>query len=146
RPPLSVHQAIHDLQPLEGVPCIKYTWPKGLVAAVLANKEHTAPVGTIDRRSADDHRDVDVAAVELLPAERHMLRPSHPQCREANRFGIALPRFCYDRVEWHLLAQVVDRVAVVGENRVDQVLADVMYVAEDRRQHHTPLGVALHPL
>ena len=51
-----------------------------------------------------------------------------------------------DRVDRDLLAEVDDRVAVVGEDRVDQRLADVVDVAEDGRDHDLALGVALDPL
>ena len=45
-----------------------------------------------------------------------------------------------------LLAEVDDRVAVVGEDRVDQRLADVVDVAEHGRDHDLALGVALDPV
>ena len=48
-----------------------------------------------------------------------------------------------DRSDRHLLAEVEDGVAVVGEDRVDQALADVVDVAEDGGQHDLALGVAL---
>ena len=48
-----------------------------------------------------------------------------------------------DRLDRHLLAEVDDGVAVVGEDRVDQRLADVVHVAEHRRQHDRALRVAL---
>src|SRR5438270_9683747 len=38
------------------------------------------------------------------------------------------------------------RSAVVGEDRVDQRLADVVYVAEHRGQHDRALGVPLDPV
>ena len=39
-----------------------------------------------------------------------------------------------------LLAEVDDRVAVVGQDRVDQRLADVVHVAEDRGHHDGALA------
>ena len=39
----------------------------------------------------------------------------------------------------HLLAEVEHRVAVVDEDRLDEVLADVVHVAEDRRRTTFPL-------
>jgi len=42
-----------------------------------------------------------------------------------------------------LLSEVDDRVAVVGEDRVDQRLADVVHVAEHGGDHDRALGVAL---
>ena len=44
------------------------------------------------------------------------------------------------------LPRSIDRVAVVGEDRVDQRLADVVDVAEHGRDHDLALGVALDPV
>mgnify|MGYP003342974409 CR=1 FL=1 len=38
----------------------------------------------------------------------------------------------------HLLAQIVDRVPVVAQDGVDQVLADVVYITVHGGQHHLP--------
>ena len=46
----------------------------------------------------------------------------------------------------HLLAEVDHCVAVVGKDRVDERLADVMDVAEDGCQNDRPLRVALNPV
>jgi hypothetical protein len=43
-----------------------------------------------------------------------------------------------DRLDRDLLAEVDDRVAVVGEDRVDERLADVVDVAEHGREHDVP--------
>jgi hypothetical protein len=40
----------------------------------------------------------------------------------------------------HLDADVVNLIAVVGEDDVDQVLADVVHVALDRGQHDAAFG------
>ena len=47
-----------------------------------------------------------------------------------------------DRVHRHLLAEVVHGVAVVREDRADEVLADVVHVAEHGRQHDDALAHA----
>ncbi len=48
-----------------------------------------------------------------------------------------------DGVDRHLLAQVEHRVAVVGQDGVDQALADVVHVAVDGGQHDLALGLPL---
>ena len=48
-----------------------------------------------------------------------------------------------DRADRDLLAEVDDAVAVVGEDRVDERLADVVHVAEHGGQHDRALRVAL---
>ena len=52
-------------------------------------------------------------------------------------------RLVEDRVHRHLLAEVEHGVAVVGEDRVDQRLADVVHVAVHGGEHDAALGVAL---
>ena len=62
---------------------------------------------------------------------------------KSDRVGADFYRLLDDRVDRHLLAQVVHGVAVVAEDRVDQVLADVVHVAIHRRQHDLALGRAI---
>ena len=63
--------------------------------------------------------------------------------RQPDRRRLVLLRGLEDRRDRHLLAEVDDRVAVVREDRVDERLADVVHVAEDRREHDRALRVAL---
>ncbi|MEA2408368.1 MAG: 5-methyltetrahydrofolate--homocysteine methyltransferase, partial [Thermoleophilaceae bacterium] len=60
---------------------------------------------------------------------RHLLRGRDEQRREPDRVRVVLDRGVDDRVDRDLLAEVDHRVAVVGEDRVDQRLADVVHVA-----------------
>ena len=84
--------------------------------------------------------------MQLLDADRHLLRGRDEQRREADRVGLVLDRGLDDRVDRDLLAEVDHRVAVVGEDRVDQRLADVVDVAEHGRDHDLALGVAVDPV
>ena len=84
--------------------------------------------------------------MQLADAGRHLLRGRDEQRREADRVGLVLDRGVDDRLDRDLLAEVDHRVAVVGEDRVDQRLADVVDVAEHGRDHDLALGVALDPL
>ena len=69
--------------------------------------------------------------MELLDAQRHLLGGRHEQRAEPDRGRVVLLGGLDDRPDRDLLAEVDDRVAVVGEDRVDQRLADVVHVAED---------------
>ena len=84
--------------------------------------------------------------MQLLDADRHLLRGRDEQRREADRVGLVLDRGLDDRVDRDLLAEVDHGVAVVGEDRVDERLADVVDVAEHRRDHDLALGVAIDPV
>ncbi len=81
--------------------------------------------------------------VQLLDARGHLLRGRDEQRREADRRRVVLLRGVEDRLDRHLLAEVHDGVAVVREDRADERLADVVYVAEDGREHDRALRVAL---
>ena len=77
---------------------------------------------------------------------RHLLGGRDEQRREADRVGFVLDRGVDDRVDRDLLAEVDHGVAVVGEDRVDERLADAADVAEHARDHDLALGVALDPV
>ena len=84
--------------------------------------------------------------MQLLDAGRHLLGGRDEQGGQADRVGLVLHRGVDDRVHRHLLAEVDHRVAVVGEDRVDERLADVVHVAEDGGDHDLALRVALDPV
>ena len=86
---------------------------------------------------------VEAARVELVQAQRHLLRRRHQQRREADGVGADLDGLVDDHLDRHLPPEVERRVAVVGEDRVDEALADVVHVAEDGRQHDLALRLAL---
>ena len=81
--------------------------------------------------------------MQLLDAGRHLLGGRDEQRAQPDRGGVVLDGGVDDRRDRHLLAEVDDRVAVVGQDRVDQRLADVVDVAEHGREHDRALGVAL---
>ena len=81
--------------------------------------------------------------MQLLDGERHLLGGRDEQGGEPDRGRLVLLGGVQDRLDRHLLAEVDDGVAVVGQDRVDQRLADVVHVAEHGRQHDGALRVAL---
>ena len=83
------------------------------------------------------------ARVLLLDADRHLFARRHEQRREPDRVGLDFDGLLENHVHRHLLAEIVHGVAVVRENRVDEILADVVHVAEDGREHDGTLGRAL---
>jgi hypothetical protein len=79
--------------------------------------------------------------MQLLNTGGHLLGRRNQQRGETDRVGVVLDSRLDDRLDRDLLAEIDDRVAVVGQDRVDQRLADVVDVAEDGRDHHLALGV-----
>src|SRR5579859_3852084 len=139
-------EVVHDLQTLEGVAGIEDTRVVRLRVAVVLDEKDTPAIGAIDRGAADDDGNIQLAAVELLHTERHLLGGADEQGGEADSIGIDLPRLLQNGIEWHLLTQIVDGVAIVGEDRVDEVFADIVDIAEDGCQHDAALRVAFGPL
>ena len=143
---LLVDQRVHRVETLEGVLAVEDAGLVDVVGLLALRIERAAAEVAVDRGAADQHRELEPALVQLLDAGRHLLGGRDEQRREADRVGVVLDRGLDDRVDRDLLAEVDHRVAVVGEDRVDQRLADVVDVAEDGRDHDLALGVAVDPV
>ena len=115
----------------------------GLVGALVLQEVDAPAERAVDRRAADEHGHVEPARVELVQAQRHLLRGRDEQRGEADGVGADLDGLVDDDLDRHLPPEVEGRVAVVGEDRVDEALADVVHVAEDRGQHDLALRLAL---
>ena len=112
-----VLQDVHRVEPLEGVLAVKDT---RLVGTLAVDEQRTPSEAAVDRGAADQHRNVETALVQLLHAQRHLLRRRDEERREPDCVGLHLERLLDDRVHRHLLAEIEHRVAVVGQNRVDE--------------------------
>ena len=141
-----VDQRVDRVEAGEGVLAVEDPGLVDLVGLLAVGVEHPAAEVAVDRRAADQDRELEPALVQLLDAGGHLLRGRDEQRREPDRVGLVLDRGVDDRVDRDLLAEVDDRVAVVGQDRVDQRLADVVDVAEHGRDHDLALGVALDPV
>ena len=86
-------------------------------------------VPAVQRRPAEDHRRVDAALVERDEVFLHDDGGLHQQPAHADGVGPGLLEFGDHRVDRLLDADVVDLVAVVREDDVHEVLADVVDVA-----------------
>ena len=140
---LGVAQPLHHRQALEGVLAVEHA---RLVRAAVVEERDPAPERAVDRRAADQHRHVHAAMVELVQRKRHLPRRRHQERREPHRIGPLGDRAVHDHVQGHLAAEIDDPVAVVREDRAHQVLADVVHVAEHRRQHDRGLRLAVEPV
>ena len=88
-----------------------------------------------------------VAVVELLQVFSHDESGLHQQATHPNGISLYFIGLFDHLGDPHLDANVVDLVAVVGEDDVHQVLPDVMHVPLDGGQHDATLAaIALHLL
>src|SRR3954469_12773770 len=139
----AVDELVHLREALEGVLAVEDAGVVERIVLAPVRIQRAQAEVAVDRRAADEDRGAQLLLVELLDAHRHLLRRRDEQRAQADRRRVVLLGRLEDRLDRDLLAQVDDRVAVVREDRVDERLADVVHVAEDRREDDRALRVAL---
>ena len=87
-----------------------------------------------ERGAADEQGDVDAGRAKVLGRHHHLLGRLHQEPRQSNGVGLVLVAGGDERLGRDLDAEVDDAVAVVGQDDLDQVLADVVDVALHRGQ------------
>ena len=115
-------QVFHDVQAGEGVIGVEdrvRVFAAQVVFHILAR----------ERSAAADDRELQLLAFEVLDDVLHLERGLHQQAAQADGVRLVFHGGFDDHVAGLLDAQVDDLVAVVRENDVDQVLADVVDVA-----------------
>ena len=88
------------------------------------------------RRAAKNDRNIDAAFVHHFEIVFHDERRFNQQAAHADRVGLMFFVRAENRVDRLLDAEIDDLVAVVGQNNIDEILADVVHVAFDGREHH----------
>ena len=134
-----IDELVHRLEPLEGVLAVEHA---GVVRIAVLGEQDAAAEAAVDGGAADQHRELQSAALQFVDDQRHLLGGADQQRGEADGGGVDLDGLADDRLGRDLLAEVDDGVAVVGEDGLDQVLADVVHVAVDGGEHHRALGDA----
>ncbi len=131
-------EGVHQPEPLEGVAGVTDLALVDLVEVLF-------DVGTGQGRPAEDHRVVgrQLALVQLLQVLLHDHGGLHQEARHADDIGAVLLGGVQDRGDGLLDAQVDHVEAVVGQDDVDEVLADVVDVAADRGQHDGALALGV---
>ena len=143
---LLIDQLVHHREALEGVLAVEDPGLVDLLGVLAAGVQHAVAESAVDRCAADQHRELEAFGVQLLDARGHLLGGRDEQRGQPDRGRLVLLCCVEDPLHGHLLAEVHDGVAVVAQDRVDERLADVVHVAEHRREHHGPLRVPLQPV
>ena len=86
-------------------------------------------------RAADQQRDRELPAGHLFGYRDHLVEGWRDEARQADGVGAELDRSVQDLFGRHHHAEVVDLVVVAAQHDPDDVLADVVNVALDRREH-----------
>ena len=95
------------------------------------------------RRAADQQRNVEALALHLGGDMHHLVERRRDQAGEADDVDLLLARDGEDLRRRHHHAEVDDLVIVAGEHDADDVLADVVHIALDRRHQDLARGLAL---
>ncbi len=138
---VGVDQRIHCVKTFEGILTIE---DARFVGIAIFGKEDAPTETAVDGRAADEDGNFMSTALHFVDDERHLLGGRYQQSGQTNRGGVRFHSFGDNRLRWHLLAEVNDCVAVVGKNRLDQILADVMHVAVNRGDDDRAFGDAFH--
>ncbi len=131
---LQLDQAVHGAQALEGVAAVEEPPVVDLAQVPL-------DVGAGEGGPTQQDREVgQVALVQLDQVLAHDQGRLHQQPAHADGVGLVLLGRRDHLVDADLDAEVDHLVAVVGQDDVDQVLADVVHVALDRGQDDRALA------
>src|SRR5678815_2018172 len=91
------------------------------------------------RRATEHYGRLDAALVHQLEVLAHDERRLHEQTTHADRVRTVFVVRLQDRLNRLLDAEIEDLVAVVRQDDVDEVLADIVNVAFDGGEHHRSL-------
>ena len=131
------HERVHRVQAFERVASVEDL-------AVVDRAQIPFDIASREGCSAEDHRPVrQVTAVQFLQVLAHHDGRLHEQPGQADRIDLLALGRLDDRGDRLLDAEVEHRVAVVRQDDVDEVLADVVHVALHRRKDHLALASAL---
>ena len=86
-------------------------------------------------RSADEQRQLETLALHLAGHMHHLVERRRDQAAEADHVRLLRLGAFEDLFAWDHHAHVDDFIVVAGEDDADDVLANVVNVALDRREH-----------
>ena len=136
-------QLIHDPKAAESILTVK-NGPGG-----VRPPEIVFHITTVKRGPSANHRNRYSPARELLQILFHHHGRLHQKSGESDRVRPVFLNRLQNALHRLLDPEVKDTVAVVGENDIDQILADVVHIAAHGSQHHRPFlrsFAALHEL
>ena len=100
-------------------------------------------VDAAGRRAADQQGNVEALALHLGGDMRHLVERGRDEAGKADGVGLSLARDGENLRRRRHHAEIDDLVIVAGEHDADDVLADVVHVALDGREHDRAGGLAL---
>ena len=119
----------HEPEAVEGIAGISDA------AAVIGLAAILFDITARQRRAAQHDRDLEALARHLFEILAHHHGRFDEQARHADGIGLVLLGGLEDRRDRLLDAEIDDLVAVVGEDDIDKILADIVNIALHRREH-----------
>ena len=135
--PVVVHEPVGEVQPAHRVVGVAHQ-------AVVLGRDLTRGETRGQRGAADQQRTCHTRGLEVLGGDDHLLRGFHQQSRQPHHVGPVRACRLDQGFGRDLDAQIDHAVAVVGQNDLDQILADVVHVALDRGQDDGALVHSVH--
>src|SRR5262249_18627073 len=130
---VSAHQLVHRVQAGKRIPRIKEP-------AFVERFEIVFDITPRQGCAAEYNRNGNPPLVHQLEVLSHDERRLNQQSAHADSVGAMLFKRLENVVNRLLDAKINDLVAVVGQDDIDQILTDVVYVALDRSQNHSAFG------
>src|SRR5947209_7564679 len=132
--------AVHQRQPVEGVARI------GDAAARIGLDAILLDIAPGQRGAAEHDRHIEAEPRHLFQILAHDDGRFDEEARHADRMRLVLDGGVEDLADRLLDAEIDDAIAVIGQDNVDQILADVVHITPYRRQDDNALFLALDPL
>src|SRR5271157_5842228 len=106
------------------------------MSIAIFGKQNASSEAAIDRRPADQHREFQIAPMQFIDNQWHLLGCGNQQRTQSNSGGVNLNSFRDDRLSRNLFAKINHSVAVICENRFDEILPNIMYIAIHSCDHN----------
>ena len=110
---------------------------------MVVQEHEPLPEATVNGGAADEHGEVQAAAVQFPDDDRHLFTGADQQGRQADGVGTRLDGPVNDDRGRHLDTEIDDFITIVGDNGAHQIFADFMHIAVNRGQHHGALAYPL---
>ena len=136
----AIHHLVHQMQPVERIARISH------LPALIGGDAILLDKIAGQRRPAQHHRRGKPQPAHLQQILAHHGGGFDQQPRHPDRIRLVRLNRRQKIRQRHLDAQIDHPVAIVGEDDIDQILADVMHIALHRAEHHRALLLPLDPL
>ena len=97
------------------------------------------------RGAAQQHGNIHALARHFFQIFAHHHGGFHQQARHANGMRLMFARGIHNLDQRHLDAKIDHAIAVIGQDDIHQILADIMHIALHRAQHDGAFFLAFHP-